>query len=120
MPSTLDLCCSTFLRGKTSHKDVKDSTNWLFKAYYGHRMFMGYCRVACELLYLILFLIAEKQSGSLVDVVVSAVQQGSPLSFLVELSLFRWAIKQTINVIQLTLYNGIMDPKIGQFEIHLL
>ena len=98
MPSTLDLCCSTFLRGKTSHKDVKDSTNWLFKAYYGHRMFMGYCRVACEvivalrviihigickcyqyflpdptvltmqLLYLILFLIAEKQSGSLVDV----------------------------------------------------
>ncbi|KAK9181271.1 hypothetical protein WN944_024408 [Citrus x changshan-huyou] len=83
MPSTLDLCCSTFLRGKTSHKDVKDSTNWLFKAYYGHRMFMGYCRVACE-------------------VVVSAVQQGSPLSFLVELSLFRWAIKQTINVIQVT------------------
>ncbi|KAK9178239.1 hypothetical protein WN943_027429 [Citrus x changshan-huyou] len=55
-----------------------------------------------QLLYLILFLIAEKQSGSLVDVVVSAVQQGSPLSFLVELSLFRWAIKQTINVIQVT------------------
>lgn len=81
---------STFLTGKTSHKDAKDSTNWLFKAYYGNRMFMGYCCVACELLYLILFLIAEKQRESLVDVVASAVQQGSPLSFLVALSLFAW------------------------------
>ncbi|XP_052289890.1 probable CDP-diacylglycerol--inositol 3-phosphatidyltransferase 2 [Citrus sinensis] len=38
---------STFLTGKTRHKDAKDSTNWLFKAYYGNRMFMGYCCVAC-------------------------------------------------------------------------
>ncbi|GAY59954.1 hypothetical protein CUMW_198410, partial [Citrus unshiu] len=121
---------STFLMGKTSHKDVKDSTNWLFKAYYGNRIFMGYCSVACEaivafrviihisickcyqyflpaptvstlqLLYLILFLIAGKQNESLVDIVVSAVQQGSPLSFLVALSLFGWATKQMINVIQ--------------------
>ncbi|KAH9679150.1 putative CDP-diacylglycerol--inositol 3-phosphatidyltransferase 2 [Citrus sinensis] len=81
---------STFLTGKTSHKDAKDSTNWLFKAYYGNGMFMGYCCVVCELLYLILFLIAEKQRESLVDVVASAVQQGSPLSFLVALSLFAW------------------------------
>ncbi|KAH9679190.1 CDP-diacylglycerol--inositol 3-phosphatidyltransferase 1 [Citrus sinensis] len=101
MPTTLDLCCSTFLTGKTNHKDVKDSTNWLFKAYYGNRMFMGYCCVACEVLYLILFLIAGKQSESLVDVVASTVRQGSPLSFLVALSLFGWAIKQTINVIQM-------------------
>ena len=98
MPTTLYLCCSTFLTGKTSHKDAKDSTNWLFKAYYGNGMFMGYCCVVCEvivafrviihirickcyqyflpdptvstlqLLYLILFLIAEKQRESLVDV----------------------------------------------------
>ncbi|KAH9648414.1 hypothetical protein KPL70_025574 [Citrus sinensis] len=86
MPTTLYLCCSTFLTGKTSHKDAKDSKNWLFKAYYGNRMFMGYCCVACELLYLILFLIAEKQRESLVDVVATAVQQGSPLSFLVALT----------------------------------
>ncbi|PKI78687.1 hypothetical protein CRG98_000912 [Punica granatum] len=39
---------STFLLGKGSHKDVKDSTNWLFRAYYGNRKFMGYCCVACE------------------------------------------------------------------------
>ncbi|KAK3030862.1 hypothetical protein RJ639_037319 [Escallonia herrerae] len=31
---------STFLVGKASHKDVNDSTNWLFKAYYGNNMFM--------------------------------------------------------------------------------
>ena len=42
--------CSTFLLGKASHKDVKDSTNWLFKAYYGNRMFMAYCCVACEVI----------------------------------------------------------------------
>ena len=42
--------CSTFLLGKVSHKDVKDSTNWLFKAYYGNRMFMAYCCVACEVI----------------------------------------------------------------------
>ncbi|KAK2980211.1 hypothetical protein RJ640_001557, partial [Escallonia rubra] len=39
---------STFLVGKASHKDVNDSTNWLFKAYYGNMMFMGYYCVACE------------------------------------------------------------------------
>lgn len=42
--------CSTFLVGKTSHKDVKDSSNWLFKAYYGNRIFMGYCCVSCEVI----------------------------------------------------------------------
>lgn len=42
--------CSTFLLGKDSHKDVKDSTNWLFKAYYGNRMFMAYCCVSCEVI----------------------------------------------------------------------
>ncbi|XP_052289063.1 CDP-diacylglycerol--inositol 3-phosphatidyltransferase 1-like [Citrus sinensis] len=57
--------------------------------------------VVWHVLYLILFLIAEKQSESLVDVVASTVRQGSPLSFLVALSLFGWAIKQTINVIQM-------------------
>lgn len=41
-------CYSTFLVGKTSHKDVKDSSNWLFRAYYGNRYFMGYCCVSCE------------------------------------------------------------------------
>ncbi|KAK3193881.1 hypothetical protein Dsin_025191 [Dipteronia sinensis] len=123
---------STFLVGKTSHKDVKDSSSWLFRLYYGNRMFMGFCCVACEVnvtfvcpficifffscywylsldptvstlqvLYIILFLIAESQNENLVDVLVSSLQQGSPLSFLLALSLFGWAIKQIINFIQM-------------------
>lgn len=42
---------STFLIGKASHKDVKDSTSWLFKAYYGNRTFMAYCCVSCEVIW---------------------------------------------------------------------
>ncbi|THG20268.1 hypothetical protein TEA_013330 [Camellia sinensis var. sinensis] len=59
---------STFLVGKVSHKDVKDSTNWLFKAYYGNRIFMCYCCVACEVLYIILFLLAKNQNENLKNV----------------------------------------------------
>ncbi|MCD7446363.1 CDP-diacylglycerol-inositol 3-phosphatidyltransferase [Datura stramonium] len=53
----------TFLVGKTSHKDVKDSSSWLFRLYYGNRMFMGYCCVSCEVLYITLFLLARKETG---------------------------------------------------------
>ncbi|KAK6912796.1 CDP-alcohol phosphatidyltransferase [Dillenia turbinata] len=92
---------STFLSGKASHKDVKDSTNWLFKLYYGNRMFMAYCCVACEVLYIILFLLAEKQNQSVYDVLVNAAKQ-SPILFVpVALALFGWAIKQVVNVIQM-------------------
>ncbi|GAY53706.1 hypothetical protein CUMW_151130 [Citrus unshiu] len=100
MPTTLYLCCSTFLTGKTRHKDAKDSTNWLFKAYYGNRMFMGYCCVACELLYLILFLIAEKQRESCGDC--CATGFASFLPSCIEF-IRMGAIKQTINVVQLSL-----------------
>ncbi|XP_042484047.1 CDP-diacylglycerol--inositol 3-phosphatidyltransferase 1-like [Macadamia integrifolia] len=92
---------STFLSGKASHKDVKDSTNWLFKAYYGNRFFMAYCCVASEVLYLILFLLAENQSDSVIDVLANNVTKIFPLSFLVVLTLFGWAIKQAVNVIQM-------------------
>ncbi|AEE86949.1 CDP-alcohol phosphatidyltransferase [Arabidopsis thaliana x Arabidopsis arenosa] len=84
---------STFLSGKTSHKDVKDSTSWLFRLYYGNRMFMGYCCVSCEVLYIILLLIATNQTENLMNI--------SPLSLLLALSIFGWSIKQIINVIQM-------------------
>ncbi|KAH9679156.1 putative CDP-diacylglycerol--inositol 3-phosphatidyltransferase 2 [Citrus sinensis] len=127
MPTTLDLCCSTFLTGKTSHKDVKDNTNWLFKAYYGNQMFMGDCSVACEAIVAFRVIIhisickcyqyflpdptvsilkippvSRFSNDFFFQIVVSAVQQGSPLSFLVALSLFGWATRQMINVIQVT------------------
>lgn len=92
---------STFLAGKASHKDVKDSTSWLFKLYYGNRMFMCFCCVACEVLYITLFLIAHKQNENLMDVIATSLKQGSALSCLLALSLFGWSIKQIINVIQM-------------------
>ncbi|KAM1043890.1 hypothetical protein ACFX2A_035896 [Malus domestica] len=92
---------STFLLGKASHKDVKDSTNWLFKAYYGNRMFMAYCCVACEVLYIILFLLAKNETENLIAVLMGLAKHITPLSVLVGLSLFGWAVKQAVNLIQL-------------------
>ncbi|KAF4374004.1 hypothetical protein CsatB_005162 [Cannabis sativa] len=92
---------STFLSGKVSHKDVKDSTSWLFRLYYGNRMFMAYCCVACEVLYILLFLLAKNQTENLMDVLLSSVKQNPLLCILVILSLFGWAVKQAVNVIQL-------------------
>ncbi|XWS55100.1 hypothetical protein CRYUN_Cryun10bG0146300 [Craigia yunnanensis] len=92
---------STFLAGKASHKDVKDSSSWLFKLYYGNRMFMCYCCVACEVLYIALFLIVRNHTENLMDVMMTTLKQASLLSFLVALSLFGCSIKQVINVIQM-------------------
>lgn len=50
LPGISYLIHSTFLSGKASHKDVNDSTSWLFRLYYGNRMFMGYCCVSCEVI----------------------------------------------------------------------
>ncbi|XP_014493211.1 probable CDP-diacylglycerol--inositol 3-phosphatidyltransferase 2 [Vigna radiata var. radiata] len=92
---------STFLTGKASHKDVKDSSNWLFRAYYGNRMFMAYCCVSCEVIYLVLFYLAENQTEKLVDVISNNLKKMSLLSLLIGTSLFGWAVKQIINVIQM-------------------
>lgn len=92
---------STFLSGKASHKDVKDSSNWLFKAYYGNRMFMAYCCVSCEVLYLILYLVTEGEGNNLINVLSSSGQKSSLFSLLTAVSVFGWGIKQFINVIQM-------------------
>ncbi|KAL9239938.1 hypothetical protein vseg_014209 [Gypsophila vaccaria] len=92
---------STFLSGKASHKDVKDSSSWLFRAYYGNRMFMAFCCVSCEVLYIILFYLAKSQNEDVIDVVISSAKESLPLFILEALVLFGWAVKQSINVIQL-------------------
>ncbi|XP_058005267.1 probable CDP-diacylglycerol--inositol 3-phosphatidyltransferase 2 isoform X2 [Hevea brasiliensis] len=69
-------------------------------AYYGNRMFMAYCCAACEVLYIILFLIAEKEIENLMDVFIKSMKECSLISFLLGLSLFGWAIKQIVNIIQ--------------------
>ncbi|BAF07650.1 probable CDP-diacylglycerol--inositol 3-phosphatidyltransferase 2 [Oryza sativa Japonica Group] len=92
---------SSFLSGKTSHKDVKDTGNWLLKLYYGHRPFMAFCCVASEVLYIVLFLFADEKSTSLLNVCGNLLKQ-SPLTVFVFIStLVGWALKQVINVIQM-------------------
>uniref|UniRef100_A0A0D6R1Z4 CDP-diacylglycerol--inositol 3-phosphatidyltransferase n=1 Tax=Araucaria cunninghamii TaxID=56994 RepID=A0A0D6R1Z4_ARACU len=92
---------STFLSSKTSHKDVKDSKSWLVKNYYQHRPFMGYCCIGAEVLYLILYLLAEDEPASVIKVFMAALKRKSPLMFLSLLALPGWAIKQIVNVAQL-------------------
>jgi len=45
---------STLLIGAISHKDTK-SASWLVRTYYQQRLFMGFCCVCCEVLYLCLY-----------------------------------------------------------------
>lgn len=92
---------STFLSGKASHKDVKDSSSWLFRLYYGNRKFMAFCCVSCEVLYIMLFLLAKSQNEDAINVLVSSARQSLPLGVLEVLVLFGWAVKQMVNVIQL-------------------
>ncbi|KAG6401433.1 hypothetical protein SASPL_138290 [Salvia splendens] len=92
---------STFLVGKSSHKDVKDSSNWLFKLYYRNRKFMGYCCVSCEVLYIILFLLANSPTENLIQVLLSVSTRNWLYKTLLPLSLVGWAIKQLINIIQM-------------------
>ncbi|KAL0908182.1 hypothetical protein M5K25_022659 [Dendrobium thyrsiflorum] len=90
----------TFLCGKSSHKDVKDKSSWLLRAYYQHRYFMAFCCVGSEVLYIILFLIHESQDESLIFVCVNATKHSLPLLVLFTLALFGWGIKQIVNIIQ--------------------
>ncbi|XP_047330814.1 probable CDP-diacylglycerol--inositol 3-phosphatidyltransferase 2 [Impatiens glandulifera] len=92
---------STFLAGKSSHKDVKDSSSWLFRLYYGNRMFMGYCCVACELLYITLFLLAKSQNENMNEVLLNAAKKNIILAFLLAVLFLGWGIKQIVNIIQL-------------------
>ncbi|XP_047971116.1 probable CDP-diacylglycerol--inositol 3-phosphatidyltransferase 2 [Salvia hispanica] len=92
---------STFLVGKSSHKDVKDSSSWLFRLYYRNRKFMGYCCVSCEVLYIILFLLANNPTENLIEVLSNVSTRNWVYLTLLPLSLVGWAIKQLINIIQM-------------------
>lgn len=45
---------STLLNGSSTHKDIK-SGSWLVRTYYKNRIFMGFCCVCCEVLYLLMY-----------------------------------------------------------------
>lgn len=92
---------SSFLAGKTSHKDVKDSSSWLFRTYYGNRKFMAFCCISCEVLYILLFLLAENHPQGLINVLINSAMKSWLYFSLFSLLLFGWATKQLVNLIQI-------------------
>lgn len=48
---------ATLLAGNATHKDTS-SRSWWVRTYYQHRLFMGYCCISCEALYLCLYTIS--------------------------------------------------------------
>lgn len=51
---------ATLAMGATSHKDIH-SRSWIVRLYYQHRLFMGFCCICVEVLYLLLYLLAQPQ-----------------------------------------------------------
>jgi len=82
---------ASLVSGGTSHKDLEKHHNWLIRLYYGKRLFMGYCCVSCEVLFLIVY--ALHFFPEMLQM------RHSWLMFAVLLPGF--FMKQTINVIQL-------------------
>lgn len=55
---------STLVAGSVTHKDV-NSHSFLVRLYYQKRVFMGFCCVSCEVLYLMCFLCSQPRYQSL-------------------------------------------------------
>ncbi|KAG6545610.1 hypothetical protein Mapa_012964 [Marchantia paleacea] len=91
---------STFLSSKTSHKDMSDSRSWILRTYYQQRIFMGYCAVGAEVLYIVLFLLPNS-TGNLVEAVRLAFEEKSVLFFFGLIAAPGCAIKQWVNVVQM-------------------
>lgn len=91
---------STLLGSKTSHKDMGDSKSFLLSAYYKYRIFMGYCCIGSEVLYIMLYLL-QNPTGNLLEAVKLASQEQSVLFFIGVLAAPGCAIKQWINILQM-------------------
>ncbi|KAL3684216.1 hypothetical protein R1sor_002238 [Riccia sorocarpa] len=91
---------STFLASKTSHKDMADSKSWILRLYYQQRIFMGYCCISCEVLYIVLFLLG-KPNANILETVRTAFEEKSVLFILFLVTAPGCAIKQWINLIQM-------------------
>lgn len=103
---------SSLVAGDISHK-VTHNQSWLVRYYYTHRIFMGFCCVCCEVLYLALYLLGwEKFWDSpaysaafptrLAVLTGHSRQDEWPVVLIVALaSLPGFAIKQMINIAQI-------------------
>ncbi|MCO5608598.1 hypothetical protein L7F22_062811 [Adiantum nelumboides] len=100
-PRSVLISFCAFLTNKTSHKDVTDCKSKLVRVYYQHKMFMGYCCVGAEVLYLFLCVFREENSDSLMIVVEDVIKTMSMRGILPIICLSGWALKQLVNVAQL-------------------
>ena len=103
---------ATLAMGASTHKDI-NSRSMIVRLYYQHRLFMGFCCVCVEVLYLLLYLLAQPsfKEWALVSVpqcivgfLPVAMLTNGKVSALVLLALAAvpgFAIKQLINVEQL-------------------
>ncbi|KAH0875362.1 hypothetical protein HID58_072724 [Brassica napus] len=103
---------SHWLQMYSSHKDVKDSTSWLFRLYYGNRIFMCYCCVSCEVLYIILLLIANNQTENLLNV-------SSLPSLLLCLLSTQLLMKPVSRIMDTSALSRYGEPKVLSFETPL-
>lgn len=107
---------ATLASGNKTHKDVK-SHSFLVRFYYQHRLFMGFCCVCVEVLYLLLYLLSKHEMhGKYIGYIPLPVQvvselrekwnvcgpNGCPLlGVLAAISVPGFLFKQAINVVQL-------------------
>ena len=106
---------ATLAMGSATHKDT-NSRSIIVRFYYKHRLFMGFCCVCVEALYLFVYLLAHEKFQQWVPVAVPAVVQTALttagfkllpggkiplLCILSTLTLPGFVIKQAINVVQL-------------------
>jgi CDP-diacylglycerol--inositol 3-phosphatidyltransferase len=107
-------------------QDVK-SRSWLVRTYYKHRLFMGFCCICCEVLYLCMYLLSWQQykQWALLPLPAQLLQHvrhipgaealvstgGVPLiAVLAALALPGMAIKQVCNWVQLSnAAQGLVD-----------
>ncbi|KAL4451458.1 hypothetical protein ABPG75_007120 [Micractinium tetrahymenae] len=103
---------STLAMGATTHKDTA-SRSWVVRAYYRHRLFMGFCCICCEVLYLALYCLTwpQFQGGALA---LPAALAGLPLpsgltlpaalpvaAVIALAAVPGFLVKQAVNVVQL-------------------
>ena len=72
------------MSGKTSHKDVKNTGNWLLKVYYEYRPFMAFCCVLVRYVQLFTYTLQYAQTLNLwkinIIVIISELNNMSALS----------------------------------------
>ncbi|GAB4822852.1 hypothetical protein N2152v2_009898 [Parachlorella kessleri] len=102
---------STLAAGSITHKDVH-SRSFIVRFYYQHRLFMGFCCICCEVLYLCLYLLHWQQYRTWVPIHLAEVAQqaakgylpsgGIPLvGLLAAFCVPGTLIKQFINLVQM-------------------